>query len=287
MPRGRQFRTALATAFAIAAALTAQPPSFRSESRMVQVPVTVTTASGSNIEGLKAPDFRLLDDGAPRSITLDTFGAGMAPISLVIAIQMSTVTAKTRRIGSMIQPLIIGLRGEVAVLTFDDEIAWRLNFTARPDAIAKAISALEPVTPQQKPPAAIFDAVLDAVDLMKDRPGRHALLLISQNKDRGSRASLARAVEAVERIGVQVFAVTSSSAGPDDPALVFAEATGGVTYPIGNIEKAIETLGVDIHSQYILSFRQDHSTPGRHNIELSTPDRPELRLRARRAYWSD
>ena len=48
----------------------------------------------------------------------------------------------------------------------------------------------------------------DAADAMKERKGRRILLLICGARDRGSRAKLEEAIEAVEREGVEVFAAT-------------------------------------------------------------------------------
>jgi VWFA-related protein len=203
--------------FCVAFVLAAQQPPFRTEIRVVQVPVSVSDMKGANVDGLKARDFVVLDDGKAREITLDTFGTGAAPISLVIAIQTSAISkpaiAKVRRIGGMIVPLVIGHRGEAAVMTFDDELDWRLNFTSNPEAIQKAVRTIEADASQKSPQARMLDAVIDAADLMKERLGRRVLLLISENKDRGSHAHLDRAVEAVEREGVEVFAATYSAQG--------------------------------------------------------------------------
>lgn len=316
------------------ALLAQQQPPFRTELREVQIPVTVSDAKTANVEGLKARDFLVLDDGTPRPITLDTFGVGAAPISLVIAVQTAAISkpalAKVRRIGGMIQPLIIGRRGEAAVVTFDDDINWRLNFTSSSEAIQKTVKAIEAVPSQNKPQARMLDTIVDAADLMKDREGRRVLLLISESKDRGSHAHLDQAIEAVEREGVEVFAASYSAqatswiANPDDlpppsgadylavftelfrlgrtnHALALTQATGGADYTFlreQGIEKAIETLGVDVHSQYILSFplpgrEASYALAGReasrgmHRIDVSTPNRSDLRIRARQAYWVD
>jgi VWFA-related protein len=303
--------------------VTVQERPFRTEIRVVQVPVSVTDAKGDNVDGLKARDFLVLDDGNPRTATLDTFGTGMAPISLVIAVQTSGISkpalAKVRRIGSMIQPLVIGRRGEAAVVTFDDDINWRLDFTSNADAIQKALRALEtPASLQAKPRARMLDTVVDTAELMKERKGRRVLLLISETKDRGSKAKLDEAVQAVEREGVEVFAATYSAAGttwvsdPDDlpppsgtdymavftemfrlgktnHTLALAQATGGSDYGFlreRGVEKAIETLGVDVHSQYILSFPAG-GAKGMHRIDVSMPNRTDVRIRARRAWWED
>lgn len=304
-----------------AACLFAQERSFRTEVRVVQVPVTVTNEKGGNIDGLKARDFRVLDDGDERRVTLDTFGTGVAPISLAIAIQTSGISkpaiAKIRRIGGMIQPLVIGRRGEAAVLTFDDEINWRLNFTTDSEALQKVIKSLD--TGSDLKQARMLDAVVDVADVMKDRKGRRVLLLVSESKDRGSHAKLEEAIQAVERAGIEVFAATYSAqatswiANPDDlpppsgtnylaiftelartgktnHVIALTQATGGTSYPFlreRGIEKAIETLGVDVHAQYILSFPQPADAEGMRRIDVSMAERNDVRIRARRAYWAE
>jgi VWFA-related protein len=304
--------------------LAQQPPLIRTEIRVVQVPVTVTDAKGANVDGLKARDFRVEDDGARREINLDTFGVGAAPISLVIAIQTAGISkpalAKVRRIGGMIQPLVIGRRGEAAVVTFDSEISWGLNFTSNSDAIRKAVRSVEAAdSPQAALQARLLDAIVDAADLMKDRKGRRVLLIVSENKDRGSHSHLEQAVEAVEREGIEVFAATYSAsatawiADPEDlpppsganyltvfteafrlgktnHALALTQATGGADYTFlreRGIEKAIESLGADVHSQYILSFPEPRASHGMHRIDVSLPNRADLRIRFRRAYWAE
>ena len=61
----------------------------------------------------------------------------LAPVSLVVAVQCSgisaAVLAKINRVGGMIQPLVSGDRGRVAVIAYDDEVRvlqefhWRFH----------------------------------------------------------------------------------------------------------------------------------------------------------------
>ena len=301
-------------------AAAAQTIPFRSEAREVQVPVTVTDSAGHNVDGLAARDFVVLDDGISQVIKLDTFGVGAAPISLAIAIQSSGISSpamvKIRRIGGLIQPLVIGHRGEAAVLTFDDDIVWQQDFTSETDSIQASLKRLRSTSRQK---ARMFDAVSEAAGRMRERKGRKVLLLISETRDRGSTASLTSAIEAIEREGVEVFAAPYSAystawvAKPEDlppPSApnymsVFQElfrlaktndtqaltqATGGAEYSFlkqRGVEKAVERLGVEVHSQYILSFPPRVGEKGMHHVEVSLPGRTGLHIHFRQAYWAD
>jgi VWFA-related protein len=309
----------------------------RVQTDVVQVPVSVTDRSGRNIDGLAARDFTVLDDGFRLAVALDAFGRGSAPISLVIAIQTSGISTPTlgkiRRIGGMIQPLVIGLRGEAAVLTFDDEIAWRLDFTSDDIRIRQAVNSLKAGTGVKQ--ARMLDAIAAVADRMKERKGRRVLLLVSECRDRGSATTFQQALESVMREGIEVFGARYSaysttwlanskdlpdfssppitandrSPRPDsapaglDLLTIFnqlprlgqinmvqalTKATGGSDYPFvreRGVEMAIEKLGVEVHSQYILSFPRHQNATGLHQIDVSVPRRRGLLIQWRRAYW--
>jgi VWFA-related protein len=300
------------------AATGAQDRPFRVQTRIVQVPAVITDRNGHNIDGLLARDFTVLDNDVPQEITVDDFAAGLPPISLVIAIQSSAISklalTEIRRIAGMIHPLVTGRRGKAAVVSFDGETRWLQDFTASDDEIRAAIKSVKPGALSG---AHMFDMIVDVAARTKTRPGRKILLLISQSQDAGSSAKFQQAVEAVEREDIEVFAahysayamswIAKSEDFPEKPeldAMFFAElarigatnhvkalalATGGADYPFARqrgIENAIGQLGTEIYSQYILSFPQREGSAGMHRIEVSV-DRIGLRVRARRAYWSD
>lgn len=270
------------------ATLAAQEGPIRVQTRFVQVPVSVKAKDGRNVEGLAARDFLVLEDGVQREVSADVFDAGAARICLAIAIQSSAVPAPAvatiRRIGVLIQPLVIGRRGEAAVVTFDREVKWLQDFTRDPREIQRAVKNLKTGSPLQ---AHLLDAIAEVADRMREREGRKVLLVISDSRDRGSETSLDEAVNAVEREGIEVFGAHYSS--KDTNAIQeLAEATGGRNYPFlkeRGIEKAIEDLGVEVHSQYILSFPQRSDIAGMHQITVSIPKRSDLQIHSRQAYW--
>ena len=126
--------------------LAAQDSRFDVHSRLVLVPVTVADANGRSVDGLEAPDFRLLDNERERKVTVDTIATGVAPIALVIAVQSSGISIpvleKVRKIGAMIQPLVTGERGCAGVVSFAEEVAWLQECTKNPDAIQRALHRL-------------------------------------------------------------------------------------------------------------------------------------------------
>jgi len=272
--------------------LAAQDTPIRVQTKLVQVPVSVTARDGRSIEGLRAHDFRVLDDGEEREISADVFDSGAARISLVIVVQSSAVPASAlpeiRRLGSMIQPLVIGRRGEAAVVTFDRKIRWLQDFTRDPRDIQYAFKSVRNGSPID---ARLFDAIAEAVDRLRERDGRKVLLVISGGYDQGSDAVRDDVVDAVTRAGIEVFGARYS-AKLKEPSIIsdLAAATGGRDYPYlkeRGIEKAIESLGVEVHSQYILSFPEPRVAEGMHQISVAVPSRADLQIRSRQSYWTE
>jgi VWFA-related protein len=192
----------------------AQERPFRVETNVVQVPVSVKDTHGRDIENLAARDFRVLDDGIRQEIALDRFDTGVAPTSLAIAIQSSGISTpalvKIRRIGGMIQPLVIGERGEAAVVAFDSEITWLQDFTSNSGAIQSAVKNIRSGAPMQ---ARMLDAVAEIAARMKGREGRKVLLLISETRDRGSRTAFEAALEADRGLGLSFPQSAGARAG--------------------------------------------------------------------------
>jgi len=68
---------------------------------------------------------------------------------------------------------------------------------------------------------------------------------------------------------------------------VVAKATGGTTFSftrLKGLEEAIQKLGDELHSQYLLSFTPSDSRPGYHRIDVQVSG-GDYRIRARPGYW--
>lgn len=299
-----------------------QQPTIRTNVPLVLAPATVTDRKGNPIDGLTLEDFVVTDDGVRQQIRMDTWDIVMAPVSLVIAIQCSgisaAVLAKINRVGGMIQPLITGERGQAAVLAFDDEVRIFQEFTSDSTKLRVAFEKIQPRTIRA---GKLIDAVASGVRMLSTRPESHRriLMILSESRDRGSQMKLPQAVELAQRAGVIIYPATYSAhatpwtakpgdappmpggtdylggiielarLGKTNAADALARATGGRHFSfltLKSLEHAIAHAGEEIHSQYLLSFAPEPKSPGFHRVEVTVPSRPDAVVGARPGYRS-
>ena len=151
----------------------------------IVVPALVTDKDGNIMNNLQPSQFHLYDNGREQDIHVDT---EFQPISLVIAIEASNrddaILKQIRKVGSMIEPLVIGDAGEAAVIAFDHRVRTLQDFTSDPQKIKDAISKVTAGGTQSR----MIDAVDSAILMLRHRPKdrRRIILLISETRDNGS-----------------------------------------------------------------------------------------------------
>ena len=77
----------------------ALPAAFRADTHMVLVPVTVTDHNGKTIEGLRAPDFKVLEDQVPQQIV--SFTSEDAPCSVGLVLDISGSMRNSLSVGTL------------------------------------------------------------------------------------------------------------------------------------------------------------------------------------------
>jgi VWFA-related protein len=93
----------------------------------------------------------------------------------------------------------------------------------------------------------------------------------------------------IDLLGLAEWAVRNATAVVKDrPLEVAATATGGAYQPAfreGKFDNAIDAIGGELNSQYLLSYRPTGSeTPGYHTIKV-TVNRPGVKVRTRPGYY--
>jgi VWFA-related protein len=321
--RGRPF-IVVKFLFALTVALMAQEQAIRTNVHLVLVPTTVMDKKGTLIDGLSADDFVVTDDSVRQKVHLDTSDTVLAPVSLVVLIQSSGIStpalARIRLVGAMLKPLVIGDRGQAAVITYDTEVRTYTEFTSDGSKLRTAFEDVEPRTIKQ---AKLIDAVIEGMKMLDTRPEnyRRIMVVMGESRDRGSRHKLAEAVEMAQRAGVVIYSLTYSAEGQawtsssdNDPSMpggpdylgaigelarlgktndadAFAKATGGRHLGFlrqKSLEASISRLGEEIHSQYLLSFVPEESkNMGLHHVEVRVAKLPDAVVRARPGYWPE
>jgi VWFA-related protein len=258
--------------------------------RMVAVPTLVFSKDNRLIPGLRQADFRVLDNGVPQKIHLDT---DYNPVSVVIVIQTNQEGRSSvpyiAKVGSVMEAHLVGATGRAAVIAYNRDIKVLKPFGSGDVALAfRSLAAKGSGTH-------MIDAGMRAIEMLKERKRTEArvLLFIGPVADRGSESNWARLQEEAERENVSIYALSSSGGSdagspgnPDlgwlmatlgrqdakaDPLSPLIAATGGTELHFHGqreLEDAIGTLGVELRSAYLLSYYPSSEDPGRHRISV-------------------
>jgi len=185
-----------------------QTPTLKTTVPLVVAPTTITDREGHYLRGLKADDLVLLDNNVPRKIQVDEL---TMPVSLVLAIESSQDTwaalDKIKKVGSMIEPLVCGDRGEAAVIWYNTEVIVAQHFTSNTGALEGVLAAAK----AQGSGGSAIDAVDKALELLAARKdNRKVIIVVGESKDRSSKTPLEQVIAHAQRDNVTVYFVTYS-----------------------------------------------------------------------------
>lgn len=191
---------------------TNNPDVIRVPVRYVLVPTTVLDPDGHGyVNGLSTRDFELLDNGKPQKINSDF---SEQPLSVVLAVQANADTEpilpEMRKSGVLLQGLVTGTQGDVAILAFDHRRQVLQDFTNDPEKLSDAMQKLRAGSSS----AALVDTVLDADHMLKrhdpQNVRRRVIILMSRNVDKGSEAKLQETVRDMQFDNVIVYCIDIS-----------------------------------------------------------------------------
>jgi VWFA-related protein len=187
-------------------------PTIQTTTTEVLVP-TLVEKHGEVIYGLKQKDFVLEDNGVPQKIhvqeEMDT-----APVALVVAVELGGSSVlefgKLAKMGPLLDLFLVDPRSRAALVGFDSEQHLICDYTHSSAELNDALNHLQPGDGGD----AILDAASYAVSLLENEPQgyRRVLLLISEERDHGSRH--AKAEDVIRQIGRSDVLVLSVSFSP-------------------------------------------------------------------------
>jgi len=145
----------------------------------------------------------------------------------------------------------------------------------------------------------LFDAIIDAAGYLKPYNGRRVMVIVSDGIETTSRNDYETTIQRVLASDCQIFIVQTGLYDGANLRALAAERrmeqisgqTGGAVYipkTTDELKAAFQQIAADLAHQYVLSYYPgDERRDGRfHNIDLKVRSRKDVRIRARRGYYS-
>jgi Ca-activated chloride channel homolog len=291
----------------------AKATAFRTSTQMVLVPVTVTDHNGKTIEGLRAENFKVLEDQSPQQIV--SFTAEDAPCSVGLVLDVS---------GSMRNALDTakGVSHSFLQTANPEDEFLLLTVSTQPDTISgftTDVADLEESIGRTSPGGmtALIDTVYLGLNSMrKARQPRRGLLILSDGMDNYSRYSKGELMRAALEANVQIYTIIvgngsgggSTGGAPFRPSLIakpidqarehegpnmleeLSEKTGGLHFRAQSETEAKEAAlnaGRALRNQYVIGYQPPSSgaTGKWHRIRVKS-NLPKVNVYARNGYYT-
>jgi len=245
---------------------------------LVNLPISVITGNGQFIPGLKADNFKILEDGVPQKI--DTFAQqGDKPITAVLLVEFAAnsyafmydaLNAAYSFTGQMKKD------DWIAVESYDMKTHLLVDFTQDKNQVMGALGQLRiPGFSETN----LFDALYDTVDRLEGVEGQKYILLICNGIDTFSKLNYDKVLKKLQGSkNITIFCIGTGQAfrlylegrgylGPlanldflqaDNQLNTFARMTGGRAYfPRFTAEfpEDFADIASDIRNQYVVSYR--------------------------------
>jgi VWFA-related protein len=199
--------------------------------KVVTVPVTVRDKKGQIVRNLTKDDFELEEDGHPQSIRYFNQETNL-PLTLGLLVDTSQSQRKVldqeRTASRSFLDQMVTNKDRAFVVHFDRQVELLQDLTSEHSKLEAALDLLQPSGNVQQTSSTdsqdgsnggssqrsrgggtlLYDSIFLASDeLMKKQTGRKAVIVLSDGVDRGSKESLASAIEAAQRADTIVYSI--------------------------------------------------------------------------------
>jgi VWFA-related protein len=230
-----------------------------------QVPVSVASGNAP----LRAEAITLIDNGVQRPIDA-LVGANDLPLHVILLIDYSesmleelpVVKAAARQFArALLRP-----QDRLAVVGFNQKTFWLTGYTNDWNGVAQAVDRVQPIGETH-----LYDSVIEMLYELQKTPGRHALVVLTDGVDQGSKFTLDHLVHYARYAGVPVYPVVKNKSLSRWMKLGvgrlqarrlsrIAEDTGA-TYFIIQSERELgpvySRIAAELRQQYQLVFRSE------------------------------
>jgi VWFA-related protein len=286
-------------AFASAQQPTPQPeqdmPTFRTQSNLVVLNVSVFDKQGRIVHGLPRSAFKVYEDSTPQEIKV--FRQEDVPVSLGLVIDTSSSMRNKRELVNRAAVAMVEAsnpQDEVFVINFNEEPVVTQDFTSDTRKLENALLKIG-----SSGETAMRDALVLGLDYLRRRASKDkkVLVVVTDGEDNSSIQTLPRLIEAAQHNDVILYAVgllgaeqAESAARARTALQELTLATGGRSWfpaDVAEIGRITPEIAHEIRNQYVIGYTPANTAEdGRFRslkVEVSEPD---VTVRTRSGYYA-
>jgi Ca-activated chloride channel family protein len=234
-----------------------------------QIPVSV--ADGKT--PLRADQVTLFDNGDPRRIE-SLVASSDQPLNVILLIDYSesmleelpvVKTAAKQFARALLRP-----QDRLAVAGFNQKTFWLTGYTNDWNEVAQVVDRVQPIGETH-----LYDSVVEMLYQIQKVPGRHALVVLTDGVDQGSRFKLDHLVHYARYAGVPVYPVVKNKRLSKWMKLGVgrvqarrldrvADDTGATYFIIQNereLERVYTRIAQELRQQYLIVFHSEAGVP--------------------------
>jgi len=266
-------------------------------SNLVPIPASVVDSKGIAVTGLKLEDFELRVDGQLKTISELTRTESSVRMAMLFDNSGSLDFARDfeKQAARHFFRQVMRPSDEAAIYSIETESYLAQPLTNNVGLLERTIDGFG------KPEGAtsLFDAIIEASAYLHPYKGRLVLVIVSDGVETTSRNDFETTMQRVLAADCQIFIVQTGLYDGANLRALAAERrmeqlsgqTGGAVYmpkTTSELNDAFVQIAADLAHQYVLSYYPgDERRDGRfHNIDLRVKARKDVRIRARRGYYS-
>lgn len=239
----------------------------------VKAYVIVTDQSGAPITGLTAGNFTVKEDGITRTpISVSTVGGASSAISAAMTLDYSgsmsgtPITDLETAANSFINNL--GAYDAMEIIKFSTDVETVQTFTTDKSLLAAAVNAS---WSSAGGTTAFYDSVYVALTDTSARPGRKAVIAMTDGVDNASSHTISQVITYATALGIPVYTI---GLGAADSAILaqLATATGGKYYnapTTSDLQSIYAQIASTLQNQYEVTFPSSLTDGSTHALQIS------------------
>ena len=266
-------------------------------SNLVPIPASVVDPKGIAVTGLKLEDFELRVDGQLKAISDMTRAETSVRLVMLFDNSGSLDAAREfeKQAARRFFRQVMRRTDEAAIYSIESESYLAQALTSDVQLLERTIESFG----KPEGSTSLFDAIIDAANYLKPYGGRRVMVIVSDGIETTSRNDFETTIQRVLASDCQIFIVQTGLYDGANLRALAAERrmeqisgqTGGAVYmpkTTDELREAFLQIAADLAHQYVLSYYPgDERRDGRfHNIDLKVRTRKDVRIRARRGYYS-